>query len=279
MIVVLVSYASAGYRPSQQRLVASATGHGIDRCVSFSPSVLLKSGYRFRHSHILGQPRGAGCWLWKPYVILKTLRELDDGDVVVYLDVDNLILEHLSPLVELARQHPVLLFANHGQVNRLWTKRDCFVLMGCDTPEYYEAEQVDAAQIVVLNTSHARDFVERWLRWCEDPRVLTDQANTCGLPNLEGFIEHRFDQSVLSLLAKQQGVKTFRSPTQYGNHLKLPAFRVPGEHSSDSYGAQPPEDSAYGTLIQGQAGLAPADPSLVRNLLGRLRRLSTGLPW
>ena len=267
-----MSYASREYKPSQQRLVESAGGRGIDRCVSYSPSVLLKSGYRFRHHHVLKQQRGAGYWLWKPFIILETLRQLDEGDVVLYLDVDYSILEDVGPLVELARRSSVVLFANHGHVNRLWTKRDCLVLMGCDTPEYYEAEQVDAAQVLVLNSPRAREFLSTWLHWCEDPRVLTDQENVCGLPNLKGFTDHRHDQSVLSLLAKQEGLKVFRNPTDCGNHLKLPSFRVSGEPLGMPYSAEPWKDSAYGTLIRGQAELVPARPSYLRRLRARARR-------
>jgi hypothetical protein len=39
-----------------------------------------------RYAHILEQPRGAGYWMWKPYVILKTLVErMDWGDYLCYV--------------------------------------------------------------------------------------------------------------------------------------------------------------------------------------------------
>ena len=33
------------------------------------------------------QIRGFGYWLWKPYIIMKRLAELNDGDFLVYTDV------------------------------------------------------------------------------------------------------------------------------------------------------------------------------------------------
>jgi hypothetical protein len=53
---------------------------------------------------------------------------------------------------------------------------------------------------LVRNTLANRRFVEMWLDACTDARVLTDAPNTCGQPNLPGFVEHRHDQSVLSVL-------------------------------------------------------------------------------
>ncbi len=38
-----------------------------------------------------------------------------------------------------------------------------------------------------------------------------------GLPNYEGFIDNRHDQTVLSLLAKKWGIIPFRDPSQWGN--------------------------------------------------------------
>ena len=45
-----------------------------------------------------------------------------------------------------------------------------------------------------------------------DPRILCDGPNTCGLPNFEGFRDHRHDQSITTILAMKHGIETFPSP-------------------------------------------------------------------
>jgi hypothetical protein len=47
--------------------------------------------------------------------------------------------------------------------------------------------------------------VQEWLAGCEDQRILTDISNACGLPNFPDFVEHRHDQSVLTLCAIKFG--------------------------------------------------------------------------
>jgi hypothetical protein len=206
-----------------------------------------------RHSKILGQRRGAGYWLWKPYIILKTLEQASEGDAIMYLDSDNRVRANLTPLLDLVSdERPIILFRNHGHLNRCWTKRDCFVLMGCDSSKYHESEQIDAAHVLFRNCETSRAFVAEWLSWCEDERILTDTPNTCGLPDTAGFREHRWDQSVLSLLAVKHGLPVFRNPTQHGNHFKLPEYRIPGEFLESPYAEKPFTNSPYGTLLAGQ---------------------------
>jgi hypothetical protein len=57
------------------------------------------------------------------------------------------------------------------------------------------------------------EFLEATREAIRDPAVLTDAPNVCGLPNLEGFVEHRHDQSVLTIMAQRWGIRTFRAPS------------------------------------------------------------------
>ena len=49
----------------------------------------------------------------------------------------------------------------------------------------------------------SENFVERLLNYSTDKRIITDDPNTLGLPNYQGFIDNRHDQTVLSLLTKK----------------------------------------------------------------------------
>ena len=43
--------------------------------------------------------------------------------------------------------------------------------------------------------------------------------NLLGLPYHEGFIEHRHDQSIFSILIKKYSIKVYRDPSQHGNNF------------------------------------------------------------
>jgi GT2 family glycosyltransferase/tetratricopeptide (TPR) repeat protein len=250
MATCLVNYATERFFESQARLNASALRYGIDRIFAFRTEQLEQTAFFREYRRVLEQPRGAGCYLWKPYFVQEALKRLGDGDVLIYLDSGIEILDSLEPLVQLCRrQEGVLLFACHGHANGIWTKRDCFVRLGCDEPRFHAAEQVSAGFLVLEKNRRSEAFVQDWLDACTIPDVINDDPNTCGLPNLEGFQEHRHDQSVLSLLAEREGIPRFRDPSQWGNHLKLHEYRTPGEFVAAPYVAVPDARSHYGTLF------------------------------
>ena len=186
------------HRHNQRALTRSATGRGVDAVFVWGRSD-LSPDFRQRHRKILDHSRGAGYWLWKPYVIREGLRRAGDGDIVIYMDSGITIRRPLWPLIELTDRSDLVLVQNL-HANAPYVKRDCFVLTGTDTPACHQARQLDASVLLLKNTPANREFVETWLACCADERVLTDMPNECGLPNLFGFVEHRHDQAVLSVL-------------------------------------------------------------------------------
>ncbi|MDR1881217.1 MAG: hypothetical protein LBR26_00345 [Prevotella sp.] len=215
------------------------------------------SFYRENH-HIFKDKKGLGYWLWKPYIIYQELLNLDDGDVLIYSDSEIKVMDSLEPLVKLTEKQPVVVFGNGNLLNSAWAKRDCFILMDCDAPDYWYSAHCDAAFIVFKKCRLTMEFVEKWLTYCKNENILTDLPNICGKENLSDFMDHRWDQSVLSLLAQRYKLNIFRAPTQFGNFYKTHEFRVPGEYkcisqaiqsSLDHYAAIPYYNSPYFQLL------------------------------
>ena len=49
----------------------------------------LKNDSQFLNEHsnfIENNPRGYGYWLWKPYIIFKTMLQIKEGDTILYCD-------------------------------------------------------------------------------------------------------------------------------------------------------------------------------------------------
>jgi hypothetical protein len=253
----LTTFATPDFEPSLAGLVASALRFGIDEARPWFRQALERTSFYREHRLILDQPRGSGYWLWKPFIIRSLLEEAGEDDIVVYADAAITVLRPLAPLFELCRrQRGILVFRGHYDRSggpspcRAWTKRDGFVLAGCDTRAFHDAPMLDASFLVFENSRRARAFVDEWLDLCSDPRILTDARNTCGLPNLPDFVDHRHDQSVLSLLAARDAIRAFRPPSQYGNHLKPRAYRRRGEWLRAPYGTGGTDTAArYDTLL------------------------------
>jgi hypothetical protein len=183
---------------NQAALVASARRHGVSQVAALNATT-ADTGFSTTHGDVLTEREGAGYWLWKPRIILDALTRSTEGDLVIYADSGSDLRGPLDALAAAAHGCDGILFWN-DYPNWMHVKRDAFVLTGTDTPRYHHARQLDAAFLVFRNTERVRAFVRLWMEHCADPRQLTDRPNTCGLPDLPGFVGHRHDQSVLTLL-------------------------------------------------------------------------------
>lgn len=263
----LVSYATGRYVQSQRGLIESAREHGVDHARPLGRRSLKQTPFYRLHRPILDQPRGAGYWLWKPFIVNQTLKEMRDGDILIYSDAGIEIVAGLTPLLDLAARQEIVLFdgrhyddAGAPGPNRCakWTKRDCFVALECDEPRYHDAPVLDASFTVFAKSARSVRFAQEWLLYCCQPHALTDQPNRCGLPNLPSFIDHRHDQSILSLLAARDRLELFRHPSQLSNHFKPKSFREPGEFHRLPYGSKGiMRNSAYPTLLNHHRGRQP----------------------
>jgi hypothetical protein len=229
MKTVLTTLSNKLYIESRLRLNDSALKYGFDEVASYDFDDLKGTAFFEENKKLLLNPRGLGYWIWKPYILSETLKKVSEGDIVVYCDAGIEIIRNVAPLFEICETQPILLFANGTLKNRVWTKRDAFILMKADSRKYRNGLQCDASFSVFKKCEQSILFLKDWLHFCCDERVVTEMPNVCGKKNFFGYKEHRYDQSILSLLAIKYNVPLHRMPSQFGNHYKMPEFRVPGE--------------------------------------------------
>ena len=216
-----VTFADNCCEKSKMKAIMSAIyPGGFDRTKIYDMSS-LSAGFKKRNSQILTESRGRGYWLWKPYIILKTLLEsMADGDILMYQDAGAYLIGDSGPLLKLCEhsKYGILLFYLTF-LEKHYTKRDAYVLMNMDYGHIYEMFQTLASFMLFEKNCMSLQFVMEWLAYALDPRLITDMENTLGKENLPGFREHRHDQSVLSLLSKKWAITVYRTPSQYGNKL------------------------------------------------------------
>lgn len=209
--VVYVAFGTPDFATLLQRSKAAAERFGITDIRIYTPEHPVLNLAASENPGTMALPRGFGCWLWKPYILLDAMEHSPAGSVIIYADADMRLIADPAPLIARATSRNIVLFDNRpGRLQRYWTKRDCFVLMDADRSKHWERLQLMAGLQVYRASSVARNFLEEAKAAICDPRILTDRANVCGRPNLEGFIEHRHDQSVLTVLAVKHGIETLQ---------------------------------------------------------------------
>jgi len=148
--------------------------------------------------------RGGGYWFWKPALLLHHLQHMNDGDYIIYSDVD--VISHLSftaPLLEEMQEtgHTLAIYQQDWW-ERDWNKMDVFAAICGNNADPREdtTGQYSAMWLTLRKTPSTVRLVETWRDWVSNYHYVSDENST--IPNPSFFQEHRHDQSILSLLLK-----------------------------------------------------------------------------
>ncbi len=212
-----ISFATDRYRQAARLLARSAERFGVPKPRVYTPHDTVITGLADRYPDVMDAKRGAGYWLWKPFILRDALDRASDGTIVLYTDAAVIYVADPGPLFDLTTRHPIVLFEMMPkQAMRAWTKRDCFVALDADTPAFWDLSQVLGGFQIYRAGPEARAFVEALCEASALPGLISDAPNTRGLPNLPEFVAHRHDQSILTIVARQHDAPVFPDPSQWG---------------------------------------------------------------
>lgn len=250
---ILINYADSNYRKAQK--LNTWTGNYIakfDKVIEYSP-VDVDVEFRKINKEIFRIKRGNGLWLWKPYLIRKTLLDMIDGDILFYCDSGAFFIRNVKKLIRSMGEQDIWI-TDIPLIEKQFTKMDAFILMNCCDEKYFDSNQIQGTFLAIRKSAYSVDFINQWLKYCCDIRILSPNENIMGKHNVENFSAHREDQSILSLLAKRENIKPHLDPTQYG--------RLPQKYYQKKFLFQiPKHEKEYSTCI----------------ILHRSRNLSIGL--
>lgn len=175
-----------------------------DRCLQQDLEFWSKHG-----NFILNNKRGCGYWLWKPYIILKLMEQMNDSDILLYLDsgceVDYRSKDQFLSLFEKV-QKDYIIGTNglkHGWWEKEWNKKDLLLHMDMLNDDILNSAQRQAGTNMYLKCDKTLNLVKEWYQIaCSDNYHYIDDSPSRE-PNLPSYKEHRHDQSIFSLLTKK----------------------------------------------------------------------------
>jgi len=207
-----INYASGGFFNSQNEGLQSSTRFGFES-IGYTDSD-IDNDFKSKYSNILNSKRGGGYWIWKPYIILDMFNKMSDGDYLIYMDSGAKLVKDPSEFMEMIDERGILAFSMvHKQYK--WTKGDCFYYINKENKELYKDEnQLQGTYIFFRKCDYSVSFVKKWLEYCTMDGLITDEPNK-SMNNFDGFIDHRHDQSIFSLLSYNCGIKSIPQIDQY----------------------------------------------------------------
>jgi hypothetical protein len=200
-----INYANNGFQQGQQLALDAAKSFGFE-VKGYSVSD-LDSDFVQKNNKILSISRGAGYWIWKPYIILDMLSKMQDGDYLMYMDSGARLHKDPDLLFKMINHKGIITFSLGIAIQSQFTKGDAFfkVCKDGDFNQFKDSKHMLASFLILKKCDYSVWFINEWLRYCLDEDIVTDKDNIYQ-ENCTNFIENRHDQTVLSLLTYKHDI-------------------------------------------------------------------------
>jgi|LakMenE01Jun11ns_1017448.scaffolds.fasta_scaffold9768502_2 hypothetical protein len=222
MKIYFVTYGSGKFKYSSKRVAREAISLGyFSKVFVFSEKNLPSY---IKSSPLFYSNKGGGFWLWKPYVIDKVLSEIDEGDIIVYSDSGNELLNSYkwNEYLNMLKKYDSIFFQyrnnfdygwnkfnseyNDSSKLKFWTKKkavDHYKNLFLSDDEWLEKSKICAGFIFIKKNKNSQDLIKEWLNnMLFFPQIVCDLFENEKINQIEGFSQHRHDQSILSALVR-----------------------------------------------------------------------------
>ena len=214
---VLITFAGGGkkYHEAARRLInqGKSTGY-FDETILYTDKDLKNKFVSFWNQHkkfILNNKRGFGYWIWKSFIIKKTMESMNNGDILMYLDCGCEIGGKKASLIpnffEYVKKDKII--GTETQIERNWDKMDLIVHLNMENHELLKTPQRQGGAVLYYVCKDTRKFINLWYNLCCNYHLIDDSESV--IPNKDYFREHRHDQSIFSLLTKKNNLFSKKS--------------------------------------------------------------------
>lgn len=241
-----------GIRAAGRRLIKEVTSSNLFQLGAFSENLesIYSSDPKFKdrnHAFIAAQKRGLGNYIWKPKVLLNSFARVKENEFVCYLDsgcqlnLNQKSIRRFTDYLEFADASGGLFmqlgdgaFGAPDLSDEAWTNKVTLEFLD-PNKIHRKSGQIQSGIIIMKKTSLTTDFAEEWLKTCEAHNYLYLQEDPTNL--IPG--RHRWEQSILSLLVKDSGMKfiadeTFWAP-DWAQGIDFPIWAMRNRSGGNAY--------------------------------------------
>lgn len=221
-----INFAHNGYYDSQRKAILSAQNFRF-KVYGYKISD-IDEDFKLKNQNIFSYKKGCGYWIWKPYIILQTLKKINYGDFLIYMDSGAFLIKNPYSIMSDIDEKGILAFST-THLQSAWCKKDLFEYIFKDGYDYSDRPQMLASYIFFKKTDFAIKFIEEWLYISQIEHLITDEQSVS--PNYNNFKGHRHDQSVYSLLVYRDRLKITPDISQWRSDFGLdPSGRIIEHH-------------------------------------------------
>jgi hypothetical protein len=212
---------SSNYHDAVNRICKQAETFNIFHTITGYTEKDLKNDTDFWNKHmnfIEHNSRGYGYWLWKPYLILKKLKEINDNDILLYLDTGcELNVDgkdyFINKLIPLTNEKKII--GSRGGSNDLnFTKRDLVKFCNMENSSLLSCDHMQAGIVMMVKCDVINELYEEFYKIASENYNLIDDSPSI-TQNHASFYEHRHDQSIFNVLVKKYNLLNYNLDPSY----------------------------------------------------------------
>ena len=171
-----------------------------------------------------GQKKLFGYACWKPEIILSYLNQIPENSILQYSDIGCSFnyqgIKRLNEYCEIVGKKNILVFQYNKPDFKIkenikfqiyyefqYTKSDAWNYLNIDdNSQILKTEQICSGIMFFKNNFYSKKILNEWNNLSKINHLFDDSASN--KKNHTNFIEHRHDQSILSLICKKENVYT-----------------------------------------------------------------------
>jgi len=181
---------------------------------------------------IASNHRGAGYWIWKPFIISRYLKLIPKNQFLVYADLGYEInkrgTKRFENYLEISNEKNLMAWEIQDQTVGKWTKGDALNYFNFSSnDEITNHLQYEFGLQVIKNTRESQNFYDELTIETTDLNYTLVNDESSIAKNPMEFIEHRHDQSIACLSAKKKNFGYFLPHESY-----FPQYWKKGIHPS-----------------------------------------------
>ena len=163
-----------------------------------------------KHSLFLeNNPRGYGYYMWKPYIIKKTFDQMNEGDILVYLDVgcdlhipSKDLKDLKSSFINLVKEKEIVYSKNSLDQHLGFGKIDAYDFYGITSEDLIKTgAYAEANRLFFIKNNINEKIINEWWDSMNGNYHLWDDSVTGKIhPQKEKYGESRWDQMMLQIV-------------------------------------------------------------------------------
>jgi len=232
-MIHFITYGNNLYEKSKKKLCQEAQQSRWFNTVTLYGPNDLTNDFKEKFKNILEMPRGVGYWIWKIDIIEQKIKDVNDNDIIVYMDAgctinkrgEKRFYEYIDMLENSGEG--MIGFQMHCHIEKIWTTKEIFDYFKVELGSRIANSGQFIGGIMILKKCKKTDkMLKAWKNVCESNSLLiTDHYNSN--QDKKFFRDNRHDQSILSIIKKLHGVIELSDETWFNKFGKGESLKYP----------------------------------------------------